>query len=144
MGFRSENLPELDHKGPVQGSRISAKNWTKLDCSITTYNLFLSYLHFHDMCLRSQPELWLHANGTIPACHWFITCLCQFFPKSIAGRSIHDGGDTALAVAGTTPLLIYAAGQWSTDTFNHYICKTPFLLIARLTGQAPCTVADFI
>ena len=100
------------------------------------YNLFLSYLHSRDMHFRSRPELWLRANGTIPTRHWFITCLHNFFPKSIVGQSMHAGGTTALAEAGTAPLLIQAAGQWSIDTFNR--------LIALLTGLAPHAAAEFL
>ena len=108
------------------------------------YSLFLSYLHSHDMHFRSWPELWLRANGTIPTHHWFITRLRNFFLKFIAGQSMCAGGATALAEAGTAPLLIQAAGRWSTDTFNCYVCKSPFLLIALLTGQAPHAAAEFL
>ena len=108
------------------------------------YNLFLSYLRSRDMHFRSQPELWLRANRTIPTRHWFITRLRNFFPKSIAGQSMRAGGATALAEAGTAPLLIQAAGRWSTDTFNRYVRKSPFLLIALLTGRAPRAAAEFL
>jgi hypothetical protein len=48
------------------------------------------------------------------------------------------GGATALAEAGTAPALLQAAGRWSSDTFNRYVRKNPFLFKALLTGRAPC------
>jgi hypothetical protein len=42
------------------------------------------------------------------------------------------GSATALAEAGTPPNLIQTAGHWTSDTFNHYIQKNPFLFKALL------------
>ena len=85
-------------------------------------------------CLH--PELWLHADGTIPMWLWFIKCLCHFFPSAIAGQSMRAGGATALAEAGTAPHLIQTAGRWTSDTFNHYMHKNPFLFEALLIGRS--------
>jgi hypothetical protein len=79
----------------------------------------------------------LRSNGTIPTRSWFIHRLRQFFPNSIAGQSMRAGGATALAEAGTPPILIQAAGRWSSDTFNRYVRKSPFLFEALLSGRAP-------
>ena len=105
--------------------------------STETYRLFNSYLSSRDKLFRARPELWLRADGTIPTRAWFIQRLRNFFPKSIAGQSIRAGGATALAEDGTAPVLIQAAGRWSSDTFNRYVRKNPFLFEALLTGHAP-------
>jgi hypothetical protein len=105
--------------------------------STTTHSLFCSYLTSRDTLFRARPELWLRSDGTIPTRSWFMRRLRQFFPNSIAGQSMRAGGATALAEAGTAPALIQAAGRWSSDTFNRYVRKNPFLFEALLTGRAP-------
>ena len=111
--------------------------------STEAYQLFESYLTSCNKLFHSRPELWLHADGTIPTRMWFISCLQHFFLKSIAGQSMHAGA-TALAECGTAPTLIQAAGRWSSKTFNCYVCKNPFLLKALLSGHAPLSSAPTI
>ena len=101
-----------------------------------TYSHFASYLTSRDHLFRAHPELWLCADGTIPTCSWFINRLCHFFPNSIAGQSMHAAGLTMLAEAGVAPNLIQAAGHWTSETFNHYIRKNPFLFKALLIGHS--------
>jgi hypothetical protein len=103
------------------------------------YHLFNSYLSLRDSIFRARPELWLLSNGTIPTRRWFINRLRLFFPNSIAGQSMRAGGATALAEAGSPPPLIQAAGRWSTDTFNRYVQKSPFLFEALLSARRPHT-----
>jgi hypothetical protein len=99
-------------------------------------SLFRSYLAARDTRFPIRPELWLHTNGTIPTRAWFITHLRRFFASSIAGQSMRAGGATALAEAGTPPNLIQAAGRWTSDTFNRYVRKNPFLFEALLIGRS--------
>ena len=135
-----ERLPEAfsfwlpGHKADqfFEGNRLIIQR-----TSTETYRLFESYLSSRDNRFRSRPELWLRADGTIPTRTWFISRLRHFFPNSIAGQSMHAGGATALAECGTAPTLIQAAGRWSSDTFNRYVCKNPFLLEALLSGRGP-------
>ena len=47
------------------------------------------------------------------------------------------GGATALAERGTAPMLIQTAGRWTSDTFNRYVRKNPFLFEALLSARAP-------
>jgi hypothetical protein len=105
--------------------------------SAKTYALFESYLNSRDRLFRARPELWLHANGTIPTHSWFIQWLHSFFPNSFGGQSMCAGGATELAEAGTLPAIIQAGGRWSSDTFNRYIRKNPFLFEALLTRRSP-------
>ena len=105
--------------------------------STATHSLFSSYLTSHDGLFRARPELWLRSNGTIPTRSWFMHRLWHFFPNSITGQSMRAGGATALAEAGTPPALIQAAGRWSSNTFNRYVCKNPFLFEALLMSHAP-------
>jgi hypothetical protein len=86
---------------------------------------------------RAHPELWLRSDGTIPTCSWFINHLHRFFPNSITGQSMRAGGATALTEAGIAPTLIQTAGRWTTDTFNRYVRKSPFLFEALLSGCPP-------
>ena len=135
-----ERLPEAfsfwlpGHKTDqfFEGNRLIIQN-----TSTKTYWLFESYLTSRDNLFRSRPELWLRTNGTIPTRAWFISRLRHFFPKAIAGQSMRAGGATALAECGTAPTLIQAAGRWSSDTFNRYVRKNPFLLEALLSGRGP-------
>ena len=63
-----------------------------------SYSAFIKYLQSRDQCFTFNPELWLHANGTIPTRSWFIKCLAQFFPKDIASQSLRSGSTTNLAI----------------------------------------------
>ena len=101
-----------------------------------TYACFRDYLSSRDSLFRLRPELWLRADGTIPTRSWFIKRLRHFFPSAIAGQSMRAGGATALAEAGTAPHLIQTAGRWTSDTFNRYVRKNPFLFEALLIGRS--------
>ena len=105
--------------------------------STETYHLFGSYLSSCDQLFRGRQELWLCHNSTIPMRTWFITRLRKFFPDSITGQSMCAGGATALAECGTAPMLIQTTRRWTSDTFNHYVHKNPFLFEALLSGRAP-------
>ena len=78
---------------------------------------FHLYLISWDLNFQAHSELWLHSDGTIPTCSWFMTQLHAFFSKSIGGQSMCAGSATALVEAGIAPALIQAAGRWSLDTF---------------------------
>jgi hypothetical protein len=101
-----------------------------------TYNFFRSYLVSRDTRFPIRPELWLRSDGTILTRAWFISRMRHFFPSSIAGQSMRAGGATALAEAGTPPHLIQVAGRWTSETFNRYIRKNPFLFEALLVRQS--------
>jgi hypothetical protein len=109
--------------------------------STKNYCLFNSYLSLHNSIFCACPKLWLLSNGTIPTWRWFINHLHHFFPNSIAGQSMHASGVTALTEAGTPPPLIQAAGWWSTNTFNHYVQKSPFLSETLLLERGPYTAS---
>jgi hypothetical protein len=100
------------------------------------HKLFLAYLTSRDSLFPIRPELWIKSDGTIPTRKWFIERLRLFFPSSIAGQSMRAGGATSLAEAGVPPHLIQAAGRWSSDTFNRYVRKNPFLFEALLIGHS--------
>jgi len=57
-----------------------------------TCALFTTYLKSWDSHFPLWPELWLHANGAIPTCSWFIAWLQKFFPNCITGQSMCPGG----------------------------------------------------
>lgn len=105
--------------------------------SAHTYALFKSYLTSRDHLFRARPELWLRSDGTIPTRSSFMKHLRRLFPTSYAGQSMRAGGATALAEAGASPQLIQAAGRWTSETFNRYVRKNPFMFTALLTGRAP-------
>lgn len=105
--------------------------------SVDTFRLFKSYLSSRDTRFRARPELWLKEDGTIPTRGWFMKHLRRFFPHTYGGQSMRAGGATALAEAGIPPPLIQTAGRWTSDTFNRYVRKNPFLFEALLTGTAP-------
>jgi hypothetical protein len=100
------------------------------------YTFFLQYLTSRDSHFPIRPELWLRDDGTIPTRGWFIARLRVFFPSSIAGQSMRAGGATSLAEAGTPPNLIQVAGRWTSETFNRYVRKSPFLFEALLIGRS--------
>ena len=127
-----------------KGDQFFEGNWLFVRASAQNpFQLFLSYLSSRDSIFPARPELWLRSNGTIPTQYWFIGRLRRFFPTSIAGQSMRAGEATTLAEAGTPPNLIQAAGRWSSDTFNRYIRKSPFLFESLLTGAAPHSAANF-
>ena len=101
-----------------------------------THSFFMQYLASRDALFRARPELWLRANGTIPTRAWFIGRLRLFFPSSIAGQSMRAGGATSLAEMGIAPNLIQVAGRWTSETFNRYVRKNPFLFEALLIRRS--------
>ena len=50
----------------------------------------------------------------------------------IAGQSLRAGGATMLAEMGFAPHIIQAAGRWSSEAFQIYVRKNPFLLLLEL------------
>jgi hypothetical protein len=115
-----------------EGNRLIVRKSVSPDA----YSLFKTYLSSRDRLFRACPELWLRADGTIPTRTWFINRLRRFFPNSIAGQSMRAGGATSLAEAGIAPNLIQAAGRWTSETFNRYVRKNPFLFEALLIGRS--------
>ena len=49
---------------------------------------------------------------------------------------MHVGGATSLAERGVAPNLIQALGRWTSETFNRYVRKSPFLFEALLIGRS--------
>jgi hypothetical protein len=98
---------------------------------------FKRYLALRDAAFPLNPELWLMSSGKRPNRAWFIRRLHSFFPDHlIAGQSMRAGGATCLATTGALPAIIQAAGRWSSNTFQAYIRKNPFLLHAILRAQS--------
>ena len=99
--------------------------------------LFHKYLVSCDSHFALFPQLWLHSDGSMPSCSWFLSRLHSVFPRSIGGHSMYAGGATSLAAAGVPPSQIQAIGRWRSDTFKCYICRHPTLLQAVLfNGQS--------
>ncbi|OJA08810.1 hypothetical protein AZE42_05069 [Rhizopogon vesiculosus] len=97
--------------------------------------LFTQYLGARDALFPSHPALWLKCNGELPTRSWFLRRLRSILPSpNLGGHSMRVGGATALALAGSTPQMIQAAGRWSSDEFQKYIRVHPFLLQALLHG----------
>jgi hypothetical protein len=98
--------------------------------------IFKRYLASRDSAYPLNPELWLTHAGTRPTRSWFIRRLRAFFPDHlIAGQSMRAGGATCLASTGALPAIIQAAGRWSSNAFQLYIRKNPFLLHAILAAR---------
>jgi hypothetical protein len=126
-------LPSHKTDPTFKGSHIIIQQMCQ---SPNLHSAFVKYLQTHDQSFVFNPELWLHANGTVLTCSWFIKHLTRFFPKNIAGQSLRSGRATNLAICAVTPHLIQAAGRWTSDAFQAYIQKNPFLLHALLfSGQ---------
>ena len=87
------------------------------------------------MLFPGNPELWLRSNGSIPTRKWFLHHFHRHFPPHVGGQSIRSGGATALALAGVPNDNIQAAGRWTSDAFQAYIHKNPFLLQALIWGR---------
>ena len=94
---------------------------------------FRKYLAACDRLYPFHPELWLHADGSVPTRAWFICRLRLHFPSDVAGHSLRAGG---AAQAGIPPHIIQAIGRWASDTFQIYIRQHPVLLAAFLFGRA--------
>jgi hypothetical protein len=100
------------------------------------HRMMVLYVTSRDKLWPLMPELWVKLDGTIPKRSWFLNRLRTFLPPQLAGHSLRAGGATALAIAGTRHELIKAAGRWSSDAFERYIRKNPFLLQAMLVGTS--------
>jgi len=91
------------------------------------------YITSRDRSFPLHPQLWLTSQGLSPTRTWFMKCLRGFQPDNlIAGQSMRAGGATLLATQGALPSTIQAAGRWSSNAFQIYIRKNPFLLHAIL------------
>ena len=95
-----------------------------------------SYICSRDCLFPLHPQLWLHVASILPTCSWFLRCLKEFCPADIADQSMRVGGATALAQANTSAELIWGAGRWSSDAFEHYIRKNVVVLHALILGHA--------
>jgi hypothetical protein len=104
---------------------------------------FRRYIASRDTSFPLHPELWLTSAGSMPTRAWFIRRLRAFFPDDlIAGQSMRAGGATCLATTGALPAIIQAAGRWSSNTFQVYIRKNPFLLHAILRARNGQSASD--
>jgi hypothetical protein len=98
-------------------------------------HLLCSYLSSHDSLHHFHPLLWVHEDGSVPTCSWYISHLHQHFPFDIASHSLRSGGATAYALVGLSDDHIQALGHWSSDAFRIYIHKHPLLLHALIWGD---------
>ncbi|KAG1873558.1 putative retroelement protein [Suillus subalutaceus] len=105
------------------------------DARVDPLELLRRYVAACDNLFPHHPHLWLAATGTIPTRAWFMCYLWRFFLPTVSGHSMRGGGATALAASGIAPALIQAAGRWSSDEFQKYICKHPFLLHLLIHGS---------
>ncbi len=100
-------------------------------------HFFKIYLNSCDSCFPYLPQLWLHSNGSIPMCSWFMNRINTIFPSNeVTGHSLHSGGATTLALTGTPLNQIQSIGQWSSDAFLIYLCKNPLLIQGSLAGHS--------
>ena len=106
------------------------------DTEADPFHRFVSYLHSRDSLFPALPHLWLREDGTPPTRAWFIKRLRLLFPADVSGHSLCAGGATALALTGVSNDLIQAAGCWSSQAFQGYIRKNPFLLHAPISGSS--------
>lgn len=115
-----------------EGNRILIQATNTDDNPFTT---FIDYLKSCDTLFSLNPKLWLHTNGTIPTCQWFMQHLKRFISENIGGQSLCASGATAYAEAGVLTHIIQALGQWSSETFRIYIQSHPALLAAIACNQ---------
>ena len=64
--------------------------------------------------------------------------IMSVFPSAITGQSMRARKATALAERDVPPNLIQTAGQWTLETFNHYVWKNS-LFKALLIGPSSLT-----
>ena len=97
------------HKGDplFHGSSIVIQRCTG---TVDPKAFFECYLQSCDAICGILPNLWAHADGTIPARSWFLSILWSVFPKDVAGHSFHSGGVTHLALMGIADNKIKAIG----------------------------------
>jgi hypothetical protein len=98
---------------------------------------FTRYLMSRDSLFPLASPLWLTSAGVVPTRSFFLTRLRSFFPSDVAGQSLRAGGATMLADMGASPLIIQAAGRWSSEAFRIYVRKNPFLLHSLIFGSSP-------
>jgi hypothetical protein len=115
-----------------EGNRIVV---LKRNSTPDPHALMKRYLESRDRTFPLHPWLWLTETGYIPTRSWFLARLRRFCPKTIAGHSMRAGGATAMAMEGASPNIIKAAGRWSSDAFERYIRKNPFVLHALILGK---------
>ncbi|KAG1747747.1 uncharacterized protein EDB91DRAFT_1048265, partial [Suillus paluster] len=132
-GSASYTLPH--HKSSSLGVGCEILLLGEPRAQVDPLNLFHRYISAHDDKLLHHPQLWLTGAGTIPTRAWFMHYLWRFFLPCISGHSMRAGGATALATNGVAPALIQAAGRWSSDEFQKYIRKHPFLLHQLIHGS---------
>jgi hypothetical protein len=108
---------------------------------VAACDLMRRYVLSRDALFFHAPELWLRQSGQIPTRSWFLHCLRLVFPDpGISGHSMRAGGATALALRGVAPYLIQASGRWSSDEWQKYVRKHPFLQQALIHGTGPARV----
>jgi len=108
--------------------------------SADSHGVFTTYLASRDHLFPFDSSLWLHSDGSIPTCTWFIARLQALFPDSISGHSLRAGGATSLAASGVHADHIQAMGRWSSDAFRIYVRKNPALLHALIFNG--CSIHD--
>jgi hypothetical protein len=123
------------HKTNTLGVGCEILVLAEAESRVNPLDVLQRYVHARDTRFQHHPHLWLTANGTIPTRTWFMRYLRRFFPPTIAGHSMRAGGATALAATGVAPALIQAAGRWSSDEFQKYIRKHPYLLHLLIHGS---------
>jgi hypothetical protein len=96
---------------------------------------FSRYLTSRDSLFPLASPLWLTSAGLVPTRSFFMSRLRIFFHNDVAGQSLRAGGATMLAEMGTSPLVIQAAGRWSSEAFRIYVRKNPFLLQGLVFGR---------
>src|SRR5260370_27052052 len=99
-----------------EGSTIVLEQWPG---SLNPLIIFKSYLTSCDSLFPHLPDLWLNDEGCIPTQSWFIAKMCSILlSNDISGHSLHSGGATALALAGTPLDHIQMIGCWSSQKYH--------------------------
>lgn len=98
---------------------------------------FSTYLCSRDARFICCPDLWLKADGTVPTKSWFAGRLREHFNSDISGHSMRAGGATSLALAGVPDDRIRQLGRWSSDAYEAYIRKHPYILSSILFRHFP-------
>ncbi|KIK62343.1 hypothetical protein GYMLUDRAFT_165033 [Collybiopsis luxurians FD-317 M1] len=104
--------------------------------SVDSLSVFRQYLQLRNSRFPFHPHLWITSQGVVPTCNWFMRRLHHLKPDTHwAGQSMRAGGAMAMAEDRSPPQLIQAAGRWSSDTFQIYICRNPIILNAILAAN---------
>jgi hypothetical protein len=104
--------------------------------NIDTFAHFRTYLSSRDRLFPYSSPLWLTRLGSVPTRSFFLQRLHLFFGDDVAGQSLRAGGATDLAIRGTPPSLIQAAGRWTSESFRIYVRKSPILIHALKHNRA--------